>query len=65
MRSRAEFVERWKRTVAGMALFGLASEARDGLLARTAKILEIPDEVEALLGRMYDDLLRDHQPASK
>ncbi len=60
MRSRDEFIERWKRHIAGMALFGIASEAKDGPLARTAKILEIPEHAEQLLGAMYDYLAKDN-----
>lgn len=56
-RSRDEFVRRWRAHVAGMALFGLASEVKDGPLVRANKILDIPQEVESLLGKMYDDLV--------
>lgn len=58
-RTRDDFVERWKRHIAGMALFGTVSELRDGPMVRAAKILEIPAQVEDLLGKMYDDLTRD------
>lgn len=61
MKSREQFIERWKRHIAGMALFGVVSEVRDGPLARAAKVLDLPAEVERLLGLMYDDLAK--QPA--
>jgi hypothetical protein len=52
--TREQFIERWKRHVAGMALFGVVSELRDGPLTRAGKIMEIPAEVEKLLGQLYD-----------
>lgn len=55
-RTKEEFVKRWRAIIAGMALFGVASETRDGPLLRASKVLDIPGEVEALLRRMYDDL---------
>jgi len=56
--TREAFIERWKRHLAGLALFGVASETRDSPLARAAKILDIPADVEKLLGRLYDDATR-------
>lgn len=56
MKTRQQFIDLWKRHVAGMALFGVASEIQDGPIVRASKILEIPGEVERLLGRMFDDL---------
>ncbi len=56
MKSRDEFVRKWRCHLAGMALFGVASEARDGPMLRASKVLDIPGNVEALLARMYDDL---------
>ncbi len=50
------FIARWKKHMAGLALYGVASETRDGPLARAAKVLDIPAEVESLLGKMYDDV---------
>ena len=55
-RTREEFIDRWRKHLAGLALYGTLSEIRDGPLARASKVLEIPAEVERLLGQMFDDL---------
>lgn len=62
--SREDFVKRWRNHIAGLALFGVASEAKDGPLARAAKILEIPAEVERILGMMHDSLAPKEEPAA-
>ncbi len=54
MKSRAEFVDKFRCHVAGMALFGVASEAKDGPMVRASKTLDIPERVEVLLGQMWD-----------
>ena len=54
--TRTEFIDRWKRHVAGLALFGHVSEIQDTPLKRAARVLEIPAEAEKLLGMMYNDL---------
>ncbi len=54
--NREAFINRWKKHLAGMALFGTVSERNDGPIVRASKILEIPAEVEKLLGQMWDDL---------
>ena len=51
------FIAKWKTSLAGLALFGVASETKDGPIKRAAYILEIPAQVEGLLKRMYDDLV--------
>lgn len=56
MKTKQEFIERWKKHVAGMAMFGMASERNDGPLLRASKLFELPAEVEKLLGQMYDDV---------
>lgn len=61
MKSRQEFQQKWKNYVAGMALFGTVSEIRDGPLVRATKVMDIPAEVERLLGLMYDDVARDEK----
>jgi len=61
-RTRDEFIALWRRHLAGMALYGTVSEMRDGPLVRTTKILDIPAEVENLLGRMFDSLKPEDAP---
>lgn len=56
-----EFVRRWRERVAGMALFGVASEVKDGPLARATYVLEIPERVEQLLTNMWNDIHRDKE----
>lgn len=56
MRTKEEFIRRWRNHLAGMALFGAVSDLRDGQMTRAAKILDIPGEVEKLLGQLWDDL---------
>ena len=53
--SKDKFVERWKTQLAGLALFGVASEVHDGTMVRASKILEIPGQVEKLLAKLYED----------
>lgn len=62
MKSKDEFVNRWKCHVAGLALFGVASEIKDGPLARASKIMDIPSQVEKLLAQMYADLTEEAKP---
>jgi hypothetical protein len=52
-----DFVRKWKKHVACLAFFGVVSEAKDGLLQRASRMMEIPDEVEKLLKAMYKDLV--------
>ena len=56
MKTKQQFTDRWKKHLAGLALYGVASETHDGILTRAGKVLEIPAEVERLLGMMYDEL---------
>jgi hypothetical protein len=62
-KTREQFVDRWKKHLAGMALFGVASETNDGALAMAGKILEIPGEVEQLLALMYDFVTQSPDPS--
>jgi hypothetical protein len=57
--TREAFVRKWRVHLAGLALFGVASEVKDGPLARAAKVLEIPAEAERLLGMMFDDMTKE------
>lgn len=57
--TRDQFISRWRTQLAGLALYGSVSEIKDGPLARASKILEIPDTVEMVLGKMYDSLHPD------
>lgn len=59
MKTREEFVRKWKNHLAGMALYGTVSEMREGPLVRASRALEIPAEVERLLGMMYADMVPD------
>ena len=56
MKTREEFVKQWQATLTGVALFGLVSELRDSTLHRATRAMELPQEMQALLGRMYDSL---------
>lgn len=56
MKTKEEFVARWRCHLAGLALFGIASETKDGPMVRASKVLEIPAQVEKLLGQMYADI---------
>ena len=45
MRTKEDFIKRWRNHLAGMALYGVASETRDGPLVRASKVLNfMPDE---------------------
>lgn len=61
--TREEFVKKWEAAVSGMALCGLASELKDGPIARGSRALDIPDDVRKLLARLYDDATRGMEPA--
>lgn len=56
MKTREQFVKRWSRHLAGLALYGLVSELRESTMGRASRALDIPAEVERLLTAMYDDL---------
>ena len=56
MKSKEEFIKRWEAHLAGLALFGLVSESKEGTLQRAGRALDIPAEVRRLLGLMYDYL---------
>lgn len=64
-RSKNEFVERWKRHLAGLALYGIWHESTQGPLVRAGHALSIPAEVEKLLGLLYDDLAPKEEPRIK
>lgn len=53
--TKPQFVERWKLQLAGLALYG---QATDGLpaLQKAERALKIPEQVERLLAEMYDSL---------
>jgi hypothetical protein len=53
--TKPEFIKHWRNHLAGLALFGAASEARLGTMERAARAMDIPDEVLKLLDRLYDD----------
>lgn len=61
MRTKEEFVARWRNHVAGLALYGLIAELNapgQRRISDAGRALEIPGQVERLLGQMYDDLAR-------
>ena len=53
--TKEDFVKRWRHKLAGLALFGVVSETKDGPLKRAANALDIPQTVETLLAELYDD----------
>lgn len=61
MRTKDEWIARWRLQLAGLAMFGVVSDAKDGPLQRAARWMEIPAQVEKLLAQMYADL--DPKPA--
>jgi hypothetical protein len=58
MMTRVEFLKKWRHHLAGLALYGSVSAQTEGPLARAARAYDIPAEVENLLLKMYDDLVR-------
>lgn len=56
MTAKEAWVEKWKCHIAGMALFGTVEELSHNPIQRTARALKIPAQVEALLGKMFDDM---------
>lgn len=53
--TREHFVARYRHRWAAMILFMQASEVKEGPLARGARIYDMPAEVDALLGQMWDE----------
>jgi hypothetical protein len=47
-----------------MALYGLVSEVRDSTLKRASNAMDIPDAVDNLLGRLFDDASETKPPAA-
>lgn len=58
MITKDDFIKRWRFHLIGMAVYGHCEDARKGPLERAASIQTIPDEVTALLGKMYDDVVK-------
>lgn len=54
--TREAFIAKWRVHLAGLALYGVATEATGGPLVRAARALEIPGQVESLLSKMFDSL---------
>ncbi len=54
--SKDDFVKKWRKHLAAVALFGYVSESKDKPMERAAKIMDIPADTDALLARIYDDL---------
>ena len=65
MTSKQDFVARWRHKLAGLALYGITSECKDGLMTRTSKMLEIPALVEKLLDEMFESLDVTEQPRDR
>lgn len=63
MKTRDEFIREWRLQMAGGFLYGVTSECKDGVVSRAARVLEIRDEVESMLGKMYDSLHAEQRPA--
>lgn len=61
---REAFVKKWRTHIAGMALFGVASDAKDGTMKRAAFALDIPAEVDRVLNLIYSDLAPKISPVS-
>lgn len=62
MRSKAEFIRRFEKHLAGGFLFGTIAELREGPIVRASHALDIRDEVTKLLTQMYE-FLATEEPA--
>ena len=51
---REECIRVFKCDLAGWWLFGAASESKDGPLIRTTKVLDLPADAEAKLGKIAE-----------
>lgn len=62
MRTKEEFLAKWRPYLAGLSLYGLVAELSTPsdrkTLAQANRSLEIPAQVERLLNLMYDDLVK-------
>lgn len=54
--TRTAFIDKYKFHLLGMAIYGRASDAKDGPLKKAMMWYEAPAEVERLLSDMFDDL---------
>lgn len=54
MRSKEEFVKRFKVIQAGWGLYGQYTETKLGPMERAMHALNIPDEAERMLAMFYD-----------
>lgn len=62
MKTREEFVKKWLPYLSGIALCGHCHDAKEGPMAKGARVVTIPDEMRELLGRMYDDMTATRKP---
>ncbi len=53
--ARQKFIDKWRIYLAGLALYGHVVDTTQGPLQRAAHAVRIPEQVETLLGRLYDD----------
>lgn len=60
--TKEQFVDAWKVHLAGLALFGSASDKNDGPFTRASKVWEIPANSENMLRQMYDSIGLKPQP---
>lgn len=62
--TREDFVRHWRARLAGLALCGLVSELRDDPMKRGSRALEIPAEVDRLLGQLFDSATGEPKPTA-
>ena len=54
VKTRDEFIEKFRFYLGGMAMYGYVSEERDGPMERAKKWRTITDSTDKLLGQMFD-----------
>jgi hypothetical protein len=53
--TRDDYKRKWRHKLAGAMLYGYFSEERLGPMERARKAWDIPEEVERILDKLYDD----------
>lgn len=65
MGKREEFKKRFRFTLAGIAAYGHASEAKDGPMKKIQRAYEVPNVIEPLMDMMLDFLEIEKEKGTK
>ncbi len=68
-RTRADFIARWRGAAMILGMDALSTlkappDARGGPETKANMLLALPEKIDGLLGRMYDDMTRPAPPSN-